>query len=684
MIVHSASHEFKELLAQLIVLLKDLGATPCDFLFSTLQILDNAQISSHVDKNIGESLIVALGDYTGGELIIGDAPYNICEAPLIFDGQTVHEVAPFSGDRWSITLYFHNRAAEISGSDLAFLVGTGFQFPVAETLGLQLIMGPSPTDASSATPMEGERWVLFEIDATFNVFAAELASRDYLFDHFTVERNTDALSCNRKLRQQAKHYSDLRQAFADWEVFMGNTKAKLNIMVCGQCRGSSFDADFLGFINDILKCVRRQKSHNVHYIFFSDVVPEVTFTPLSDILGAYPFKLLWNDFSCCKGESLVWCGPDLAWPKGARQPNVKQGCPVVRPPSRAVSRDKLGDFLLDGWYSDHQSSVSISSLLTNETCREAVWKQNAWSVSPPRNLWTVEAERALGLAPESSNGVQKEQGQKLPAREARRHALLGVTLPRWMVAFACTATLASSSVADPLETFPSHCRAVLEDLRSQCPFTAFASEQGLDTGSQLRADPLEITPASISFLAAKAQDRKTAGSSAPCKAVPSGLSEFDHFLAGLSPPSPLDGDAGIPLDMQFAVQKLADARHCIDAWREQQFAKIVAAFEGLQKWRAELEAARGASSKICSGHIDAAINGALAYSILWPDLKVQDLITYGVLPMGPQTPTGIYRKKVVESTLSFDDFHAMNAAFRESMRSRAPPPRAGPGYLCEV
>jgi hypothetical protein len=49
-----------------------------------------------VDKfNKGPSYIIALGDFTGGELMIEGVPYNIRNRWKKFDGRRQHSTAPF-------------------------------------------------------------------------------------------------------------------------------------------------------------------------------------------------------------------------------------------------------------------------------------------------------------------------------------------------------------------------------------------------------------------------------------------------------------------------------------------------------------------------------------------------------------------------------------------------------------
>lgn len=81
--------------------------------FEAVTINKNQKASSHTDvNNVGESYIIGLGDYTGGELVFTDkdSPYygthNIKGKWLRFVGDTPHHVKPFKGERYTL-VYYH-------------------------------------------------------------------------------------------------------------------------------------------------------------------------------------------------------------------------------------------------------------------------------------------------------------------------------------------------------------------------------------------------------------------------------------------------------------------------------------------------------------------------------------------------------------------------------------------------
>lgn len=78
-----------------------------DFDYSDIQINNNWGAPPHKDKgNIGKSHIIALGDFTGGELVIENEKYDINNKFLEFDGvNNTHYVMPHQGNRLSVVYY---------------------------------------------------------------------------------------------------------------------------------------------------------------------------------------------------------------------------------------------------------------------------------------------------------------------------------------------------------------------------------------------------------------------------------------------------------------------------------------------------------------------------------------------------------------------------------------------------
>ena len=77
------------------------------FDYDSITLNQNFKCEPHYDKaNTSPSLIVAFGDFEGGELEVEGCPIDINKKPLIFNGGScLHATADFTGDRWSVIYY---------------------------------------------------------------------------------------------------------------------------------------------------------------------------------------------------------------------------------------------------------------------------------------------------------------------------------------------------------------------------------------------------------------------------------------------------------------------------------------------------------------------------------------------------------------------------------------------------
>jgi hypothetical protein len=75
--------------------------------YTSIQVNVNYESKPHIDKNnIGNSYIVGIGDYTGGDLLLNSYRHNIKYMPLLFNGKRyMHSTRPFIGNRISL-IYF--------------------------------------------------------------------------------------------------------------------------------------------------------------------------------------------------------------------------------------------------------------------------------------------------------------------------------------------------------------------------------------------------------------------------------------------------------------------------------------------------------------------------------------------------------------------------------------------------
>ena len=79
-----------------------------EFTYTTIQINKNVKCLPHIDmNNVGESYIIGLGDYTGGQLNIEGKLYNIRNRWKRFNGHKVHWTEPWEGNRYSLIYFTH-------------------------------------------------------------------------------------------------------------------------------------------------------------------------------------------------------------------------------------------------------------------------------------------------------------------------------------------------------------------------------------------------------------------------------------------------------------------------------------------------------------------------------------------------------------------------------------------------
>lgn len=92
-------------------LLLDFGKKYVDISFTSITVNDNFRAGPHRDRgNVGDSYLVAFGDYSGGELVLHEGPLagelDIRHNPLVTDfSVTLHSVKPFFGERYSLVYY---------------------------------------------------------------------------------------------------------------------------------------------------------------------------------------------------------------------------------------------------------------------------------------------------------------------------------------------------------------------------------------------------------------------------------------------------------------------------------------------------------------------------------------------------------------------------------------------------
>lgn len=93
-----------------------IGNTYCPFKFNSIHVNKNVICPKHIDsKNVGHSMLLSFGDYTGCKIIISDKEYDADCNPLIFDGSKLehYNTNDLIGTKYSL-VYFNGENSYIS------------------------------------------------------------------------------------------------------------------------------------------------------------------------------------------------------------------------------------------------------------------------------------------------------------------------------------------------------------------------------------------------------------------------------------------------------------------------------------------------------------------------------------------------------------------------------------------
>ena len=182
----------QELVSRIIKLIIELDLLPADFMFSSIQILRSATVRPHKDANTGVSVIFTTGNFTGGELIVAGKVAPTFRQRFTFDGQSIHYVAPFSGERWSVTLYQHGCVSDTSSADRALLSSLGFRVPTVSPNPEGLLWKDQPRSS------QRRRLALLECSCVLSEFFVAAQSFGEVTNHFTCEvSRTDSPNAKR-------------------------------------------------------------------------------------------------------------------------------------------------------------------------------------------------------------------------------------------------------------------------------------------------------------------------------------------------------------------------------------------------------------------------------------------------------------------------------------------------------
>ena len=87
--------------------IEEYGKQICNHDFTSICINHNLKCEKHKDRNnVGDSTIVAVGDFYGGGLYVEGELHDIHEKPLCFNGaKKEHWTEDFDGDRYSLVFF---------------------------------------------------------------------------------------------------------------------------------------------------------------------------------------------------------------------------------------------------------------------------------------------------------------------------------------------------------------------------------------------------------------------------------------------------------------------------------------------------------------------------------------------------------------------------------------------------
>ena len=197
LVVHSHTVTFASQIKEIISTLLSLGAFPVDFRLTSVQYLEDPEVRPHRDAgNIGTSVTVGLGGYSGGALNLDGTAHDVRHAPIHYDGKLLHFVEPFTGNRVSLTFFTHARFAEASLEQRNYLSDLGFRLPAAsrnppnpEVVAPPPRVAPKLHGACSDLFFPDQGIILIELGQSCGAAAAALCQMKQQFSFFFCDED---------------------------------------------------------------------------------------------------------------------------------------------------------------------------------------------------------------------------------------------------------------------------------------------------------------------------------------------------------------------------------------------------------------------------------------------------------------------------------------------------------------
>ena len=128
--ISAATAACEDRIREILKTLRRLPGYPAYATFSSLQICKDHAVGLHTDAhNFGVSYVTTSGEYTGGDLVVGDEHLDPRDKVCSFDGRAEHQVMPFEGHRFSLVAFTHSLHGDLNAAERIRLQGMGFPLP---------------------------------------------------------------------------------------------------------------------------------------------------------------------------------------------------------------------------------------------------------------------------------------------------------------------------------------------------------------------------------------------------------------------------------------------------------------------------------------------------------------------------------------------------------------------------
>ena len=447
-VVHSHTTNFEGIVSRMLVILKQVCCIPESFLFSSIQTNHNAIIRPHTDKNGGViSMTVSFGDYEGGEFVLGGRWQSSWHQPIYFDGAEEHFVAPFSGDRWSLVLFPHNKIDYVSQNQKDFLRRIGFQ--LAAPLERPKLQPSQAVDSTASTrtvpqqeptvPVQDQKMIVMEFSSGLGPLAAAARLSGMGILQYVFESDADCLDVVAKLPGDPQLLGGSCTNFVSLTEQI-RTLAQNRKCILSYSPAGDYDMDTIVGISLVFNKLNNEKNMSAAAVMVTEPLSEMQRNEIVGVWASFPFEIRTEDFTPIKKTWWVWISGDISWPKHSASQSGLGDMMRIRPPRFFPTITKGEDCILNGWTWSNKGNNLFEDLKKGE-------QQNTVArcdTGEERPLLAGEVEALLGLEKDITNNIAKIPGQSLQNRQQRRFSMLHRTPPIRMLAFVLKAIVSSA------------------------------------------------------------------------------------------------------------------------------------------------------------------------------------------------------------------------------------------------